>query len=243
MRYLLLLSLLLVLLLAQVAESKKMWGSRRKRDEEEDAMPARPAPQKTFEAPAQRNPAAAAPARTAQTAQTGGGMGGMGDLQGMMAGLQGMGGGGNMEEMLIMYLNMFEEVIDGDDFENVVNPEAIRAMIDQFPGAGDTAEVAALLSSPQFNDPALLRQTMKEGIRMIKSSVGDIIAMMSDPEKIAALLQQLPPEAQAIVQSLQSGDMSGLKDLINNFPGKHTTTNTATSSPTPPTSLWLVHSA
>ncbi|KAJ1404718.1 hypothetical protein B484DRAFT_218554 [Ochromonadaceae sp. CCMP2298] len=225
MRYLLLLSLLLVLLLAQVAESKKMWGSRKRRDDDED-MPKPPAqPKKTYEAPAQRKPA---------VKSTGVGMGGMGDLMG--GGLAQMAGGAGMEEMMLTYLNMFEEMLDSEDFDSMVNPEAIRAMMDQFPGASDNPEIVALLDSPQFNDPALLRQTMKDGIRMIRASAGEIIAMLSDPEKIAALLEQLPPEAQALIQGLQSGDMSGIKDLINNFPGENPTT---TSYLLPPTSYLL----
>eukprot|EP00600_Ochromonadales_sp_CCMP1393_P006929 CAMPEP_0174954624 /NCGR_PEP_ID=MMETSP0004_2-20121128/530_1 /TAXON_ID=420556 /ORGANISM="Ochromonas sp., Strain CCMP1393" /LENGTH=283 /DNA_ID=CAMNT_0016202463 /DNA_START=40 /DNA_END=891 /DNA_ORIENTATION=- len=180
-----------------------MWGSRRKKDVEDNAESA---PEETnFKPPTSRHAATTAKRHAGAAAGSFGGMSASG-----------------MEEMLTTYLNMFEELLNSNDFDSIktmLNPETIKTMLEQFPGAADSPEVATLMNSPEFNDPEMLRQTMKEGLQFIRSSASDIISMFSDPEKLDELLAQLPPEMRTLMESLQAGDLSGIKDLVRSFPG------------------------
>ena len=127
---------------------------------------------------------------------------------------------GNLAAMFTKYVNTFEQAVDSDDFGTFMDPSLIRQVIEQVPGASETPEVAAMLTMIESSDTDTLRELVKEGIRAVKGSTDEIVAMLTDPQKMAELLSQLPPEAREIVKAIQSGDVTGLKDLIMNQPGE-----------------------
>jgi hypothetical protein len=123
------------------------------------------------------------------------------------------------EKMFNTYLASFEELLDSDAFESMVNPESIRTMLEQFPGASDIPELNMLLNMPEFNDASLLKQTMREGLAMAKGSSAEIQALLNDPERLEEMMGQLPHEVKQLVEGLRTGDFTALKDFVINLPG------------------------
>lgn len=194
---------LIVVLMVHCCEGKKMWGSRKKKDEVDDQ-----------DILIQNTPIFEPKRRGGSVSR--GSPAGIG--RGTAAS-SGFGAANGLEELLNVYLKMMDELLDSKDFETLVNPESIKSLLDQFPGAAANPELSTLLRSPEFSNPVLLKSTMREGIEMIRASAPDIVAMLSDPAKIAELIEQLPPEMRQMLRGLQSGDMSGLKGLVQNLPG------------------------
>jgi hypothetical protein len=83
----------------------------------------------------------------------------------------------------------------------------------------ENPEIAKLFESDEFSNPEVLKATVIEGIRSIKSYSSQIAEMLSDPDQVAALLEQLPDEFKEMARSMMSGDMSAVKDLIKKLPG------------------------
>jgi len=129
---------------------------------------------------------------------------------------------GNLAAMFNKYVNTFEQVVDSDDFGTFMDASLIRQVIEQVPGASETPEVAAMLTMLETSDTDTLRALVKEGINAVKGSTDEIVAMLTDPQKMAELLSQLPPEAREAVKAIQTGDVTALKDLIMNQPGEKT---------------------
>lgn len=174
-----------------------MWGSRKKKDEEYDTNNENLIP-KSFDLPKQRADI---------------GVGGH-SLQQNHDGMN-----NNLENMMNMYLKMMEELLESEDFDKLVNPESIRLILDQFPAVNDIPELSALLNSEEFNNPIILKNTIKDGVKLLKSSSSEIISFLTDPEKISELTKQLPPEIRNMLQGLTNGDFSGIKDIISTLPG------------------------
>lgn len=190
--------IILVNALVQVS-SRSMWGARRKKENEEVEVEV-----------------AATPFQNQQKRSL--------DVTPPVSGLTSVGVTNRLqtsaiEEMINMYVTMMEEMIDSDDFENLVNPSSIKSMMSQFPGFSESPELAALFDSPEFQDPELLRSTVKDGIQLIKASAPELIKMLSDPERLAELIDQLPDEAKAVFEGLKTGDFSAIKNIVNNLPG------------------------
>lgn len=101
----------------------------------------------------------------------------------------------------------------------MITPEAIRSLINQIPALGSNPDIAALVDNDQFSDPAVLRQTMAEGVQAMKNYSEQLAEVLSDPAQISALLNQLPEEVRAPLEGILSGDMSALKAMINKIPG------------------------
>ena len=80
-------------------------------------------------------------------------------------------------------------------------------------------EIAAMLDSPQFTDPILLKQTVLQGVEAIKLYSGEIVQMFNNPDKLMQMMDQLPPQARTAIEGLMSGDMSGLKNMLASIPG------------------------
>jgi hypothetical protein len=117
------------------------------------------------------------------------------------------------------YLKIMEEAVESEDFASIVTPESIKLLFQQIPGLEANAELSEMLQSPQFQEPALLQQTIKEGLRTMKAYSSQILATLNDPEQISALIGQLPAEAQQAAQAILSGDLSSLSEMISSLPG------------------------
>lgn len=117
------------------------------------------------------------------------------------------------------YIVMMEKMVDAPEFAELVTPESMKALLAQIPGISAYPEVANMLNSDEFSDPEVLKQTMLEGIKAFKDGTDQLAELLSDPLQISALLEQLPAEARSIINSVLSGDMSTLKNMISQVPG------------------------
>lgn len=207
--------LFLVILLADRVSTKKMWGSRKKVNSDEneaskkeehttDRMSNRVAPNQAYHH------------RDNDIAK----QLGLDHLErrAIPPSLKGS-TGKEIEEMLNLWLGMMEDMVLSDDFMTLVTPESIEALLKKFPGITDTPEFAQIFEQTKFKDPAFLKRTVTEGIKLIRESSAEIIDYLSDPIKWSELLKQLPPELELLLTGLKSGDISGLQDIVRNLPG------------------------
>eukprot|EP01038_Epipyxis_sp_PR26KG_P015764 gene15764-21345_t len=209
----LLLSLLNVIFLV---EAKTMWGRRKPQKDDEMQMQAEIEDEDTA-----NNAAAQFLARNSkkhasnyESTVSGSGSGALGKIGRLGNDL----GGAGLEQLIETYLKMAEDLIESDDFQNLVSPESIRSIVEQIPGISENPQVSAVLNSPEFQDPILLRQQIQEGFSLIRQHVPELINYISNPEKLEELFDQLPSELRVIFDSLKSGDFSQIKTLIDTLP-------------------------
>lgn len=125
-----------------------------------------------------------------------------------------------MASLLQTYLKMMEDLVHSPDFDTLVTPETMKTMFAKLPGGfADSPEIAGLLDSPQFSDPTLLKQTVLQGVEAIKLYSHELVDMFNHPDKLMAMLDQLPPEIKGAVEGMLQGDMSGLKGILAAVPG------------------------
>ena len=197
---------LLVMFASKSLAARGMWGSKRKRDEDEDVDDISGGVGSGFET---RGKVVSASKQAKAT-----------NLDGFDALTTSEGGmGESIESMINMYLNMMEELVESPEFETLITPDAITAMLDQIPGLSDNPEVGAMLDSPALKDPAVLKQTILQGMQAIRSHSSEIIEFFNSPEKIRQVLQELPEEIKGPVNAMMQGDMSGIRDILSNIPG------------------------
>jgi hypothetical protein len=192
--------LIAFVLLVDLVECKKMWGSRKKRSEEEEVVP-KQAP-KTVVSEQSKNRIGKANRRYKPSFET-----------------DAPTDGNKFQEMFDLYVNGFEELLESEDFDEMINPESLRNMMLQFPGAADVPELANLMNMPELNDPKLLKATMREGLKLARSSSAEIFALLNDPDKVEELVGQLPREVKDLLAALRTGDLTALKDFAVNVPG------------------------
>jgi hypothetical protein len=195
--------LVALVLLVDLAECKKMWGSRKKRGDDEEVV-AKPVPKTVLsEQTGSKNRAAKANRRYKPSFET--------DASPL--------DGNKFQEVFDMYVSGFEELLESEDFDEMINPESLRNMMLQFPGAADVPELTNLMSMPELNDPKLLKATMREGLKLARSSSAEIFALLNDPDKVEELVGQLPREVKDLLAALRTGDLTALKDFAVNVPG------------------------
>jgi len=209
-RSLVFLSCVLVALLSVFTSvhARGVWGAKRKREEVEEAeVDAGGDPLEGFEASRRKfesrrpNPSAAVRA------------GGSGASTGFTM---------PSRDQIIMivdsYIDVMENMMDNPDFQKTMTLENIRSMFEKM-GLSDNPDIAKLFESDEFSNPEVLKATIVEGIRSMKTYSSQLADLLSDPDQVAMLLEQLPSEMKEVVQSLLSGDMSGLKDIVAKLPG------------------------
>lgn len=202
---------LILLIGVSLTCSKSMWGSRRKKDQDKPApepvkpkiakqtMTTKPASSKGRSEPASgKRKRSSAPAIEPFDDST----------------------IDNVREVFDAYLKIVEDLLDSDDFSSVVNPESIATMMSQVPGFTDNDQMQTLFASPEFNDPALLKKTVQDGVYMLRVYSEEILDTFKNPVKFSAFLEQLPPEMVELIQGFKSGDTSVLLDFIDNLPGQ-----------------------
>ena len=125
-----------------------------------------------------------------------------------------------LEAVLESYISVMEELVDSPDFERLVTPESLRQIFDSMPGGlGASAAMSQLLDSPQFQDPEVLRKTIREGIRTMKAYSKQLLEVFTNPERLAEVVDQLPAESQAALRAMLSGDLSQMRDIVSALPG------------------------
>ncbi len=208
--------------------ARGMWGSRRKRGDDEDQDTVSAGLGSGFES---RNTMASISKKMAsadvgdfgESLPTTAGInrvGRRGSAGALGAGALGNGAlGETVASLLTTYLKMMEELVNSPDFETMVTPETMQAMFSKLPGLSDSPEIAAMLDSPQFTDPTLLKQTVMQGVEAIKMYSSNIVEMFNNPEQLMQMLDQLPVEAKTAVEGMLQGDMSGLKGMLASIPG------------------------
>lgn len=204
--------LALVALLA-VAEARGIWGAKRRREVEEadvesdgEILDGFEASRRNFETRRQ-NPAS----QTGRSSVSRGGS-------------VASGGGLSMpsKDQIMMavdaYIDVMESMMNNPEFEKAMTIENIKSMVANF-GLSDNPEISKLFESDEFSNPDVLKATVIEGIRSIKAYSSQIAEMLSDPDQVAALLEQLPDEFKEMAKSMMTGDMSAVKELIKKLPG------------------------
>jgi len=125
----------------------------------------------------------------------------------------------NVANLVDAYLKMMDELMVSPQFDEIATPEGFKNMLEQIPGLGDSPEIAAMLSSPEFQDPAVLKQTIKDGLAAIKLYAGHFIELLSDPSKTQELISQLPPDLKVVLEGVLNGDNTALKAMLSSLPG------------------------
>lgn len=124
-----------------------------------------------------------------------------------------------ISKMIDAYISTMEELVNSPQFADLITPDTIRSMTQQIPGLSSFPEILTMIESPQFQDPEILKQTIKEGIKLIKAYSSQFLEILNDPSKIDELLAQLPLETRQAAEKLMSGDMTEFKSMIDNIPG------------------------
>lgn len=190
----------LLAVLLEFVDCKKMWGSRKKREDAEQVVVPPTKKSNIFEANKGKS------GRSARRYNSP-----IDDSEALDS--------GKFQEMFNLYLNSFEELLESEDFDAIVNPGSIRSMMLQFSGGADIPELSHLLNMPELNNPDILKATMREGLSIAKTSGAEIFALINDPDKMEELVGQLPSEVKDLIAGLSTGDFSKLKDFVN-LPGE-----------------------
>lgn len=133
--------------------------------------------------------------------------------------------GESVEATLNMYLDMMVQLLESDEIDQYISPEAIQSMLSMIPAeALDSPEVAAMLNSPELTNPALLKMTIREGINGLRLYTAQIAQVIDGgPEAIDEFLSQaapgLPEETKQLFLGLMSGDTSQLAAYLESTPG------------------------
>ena len=108
-----------------------------------------------------------------------------------------------------------------EKFDNIINPEAIKSFMSQIPGIDAYPEITALVDSPQFSDPHLLKNSVVDGVKSLRAYSDELINLLNDPQQLELLIDQLqlPPDAREAVHALLAGDVSYLKRIVDSSPG------------------------
>lgn len=199
---------LLVAFASNSYAARGMWGSKRKRDEDEDVDDISGGVGAGFET---RHKMASNQKQTQK--------GSAFDSFNSLAGVADSGMGETIESMLNIYLTMMEELVESPEFESMVTPEAVAALLEQIPGLSSSPEVAAMLDSPALKDPSMLKQTILQGMQAIRGYTAEIVDFFNSPEKIRMVLEQLPEEVKGPLNTLMQGDKSGIREMLTNIPG------------------------
>lgn len=166
-------------------DSKGMWGSRKKREESDEA------PKPTIpEIRKPRDSRQSSPISKKSDLSSG------------------------IESLIDSYVQLMEDLIQSENFEKLVTPESVEAILEQIPGFGDNDELKSLFMSPEFKDPKQLKATMLQGLNMIRSYSREIVDTLADPEKLEELLGSLPPELRPIAEAVKSGNANELQSII-----------------------------
>ena len=128
-------------------------------------------------------------------------------------------GGTDIAMFLETYISMMEKMMDSEDFEKMVTPDTIKGMLNNLPKLAQNPQLSEVLDSPQFQDPALLKQTMREGLKAVRQYASQLVDIMKNPSQLEAFISNIPTEFQEPVRLLASGDVDGIKNMIMNLPG------------------------
>ena len=204
---------LVLMAIVSMTDARGIWGAKRRRDEADEVevesdgetLDGFEASRRKFESRRQNagSPAARAASRVGSVAP-GGGLQMPSRDQIMLA--------------VDAYIDVMESMIGNPEFEKVMTVENIKSIFENF-GLSENPEISKLFESDEFSNPEVLKATVIEGIRSMKEYSSQIADMLSDPNQVAALLEQLPEEFKEMAKSLMTGDMSGVKDFITKLPG------------------------
>lgn len=67
-------------------------------------------------------------------------------------------------------------------------------------GLSSQPELVAMLDSPQLKDPAVLKETIQQGLQTIRGYSSEILEFFSSPDKISTMLDQLPDEVRVPIK-------------------------------------------
>jgi hypothetical protein len=194
-----------------VSDARGIWGSKRKRKDEDD------------------EPANAQRAPTSQPKSTGRkrsmGMDGMPDMPGMPD----MFGGSPLAtllaaksddilQMLFAAADYIEEAVETPEFDDFLTPEGIRDMFSNIPNNGMEDQIESILESESFQDPELLKQTVREGVQSFRLYAEQMAPLLSNPMMVDQLLKEVPPELLRPIELYVNNDLIGMREFLDEFP-------------------------
>jgi len=125
----------------------------------------------------------------------------------------------NIGKLVDAYLQMMDEFVRSPQFDEMATPSGFQSMLAQIPGLGDSPEIAEMLNAPEFQDPSVLKNTIKEGLAVIKMYAAQFTELLSDPSKAHELFAQLPTDIRLALEGVLSGDTTSLKRIVQQLPG------------------------
>lgn len=186
------------------ADSAGMWGSRKKREEQEVQ------PGGGFEASRRAAAANLNSGNRANNAEL--------DILGAQGGLGSKKVARQIKTLINSYIKIMEQAVSTPEFKDTVTPESIRRMLDNVPGLSSNPQIAAIIDSPDFTDPEKLMDIIQTGIEAMKTHTDAIVDLLSNPEQMKALVDQLPVEYQDAARGLMNGDTSAITNLLDALP-------------------------
>jgi hypothetical protein len=122
-----------------------------------------------------------------------------------------------------MALENFDEIIENPQYQELA-VDSLRKMVEMMPDMAEKFPVAeeALQAFNELSNPEAITEKFKEFGGIIKLYLVELRNLLNDPLKLSEIIEQLPPEFATILDALQSGDMSIIKDLVREFPGTQT---------------------
>ena len=215
----LLLVTLLVFLASSIlpAQGKGMWGSRRKRgDGDDDNDLAGLAAGIQSDGGSVLASDRAAKAKATRMGQ------GSGSRRTGSAGS--VGSAVDISANINMYLDLMENFIDGDEFDQYLSPEALQRFTSMIPAEIMQQGGEEILNAPELKNPVLLKQMIREGlvsVRAYSEQFAEIIS--SGPEGIhmflKTLVPDLPAETSELIAAIFSGDKEKLTEFVDKLPG------------------------
>lgn len=123
------------------------------------------------------------------------------------------------------YLSTIEAILDNDfQLTEVFNPEIIQGVIDSVftPEVLQSVpdDLRGYLDSLDLKNPKVLKRSLKESLPLIREYLEMLFEYLENPAKLQELLTQFP-EYTTILSSLTTGDMTPLKEMLLNIPGKY----------------------
>lgn len=125
-------------------------------------------------------------------------------------------------EMLQFYLSMidqFEMMVNSDQFDQYFDRDIVQELLTSVGEKVANPEVQAALDQVNVDDIDSLKQSISQGLILLRQFIQQAMELVNDPKKLLELINGLPVESREMVQALLSGDLSMIRQMVENFEG------------------------
>jgi uncharacterized protein YneF (UPF0154 family) len=112
------------------------------------------------------------------------------------------------------FITIMEQLPDSPQFDLLVNPDTLDAILQQMPSNADNAQIQEVMETLRNQGPEELKETYLNGIKIFKKYFYDIVSLIDNPDQLQDAINELPIEFQPIIRGLLNGDFSPLKSRI-----------------------------